>query len=138
MDLCWNCDLPLPSVTLSAPTVIPNAIAKFCQNKKMTGKSTPSPYSKNHDGSKVQDAPLDDDSPAPPGSAEYFQVVTRTFGHHSRDVDYALHEAVTSIAHTQAAPTINKPCLASPPIRTLTSQPLYYFRGFRYDHNDTH
>ena len=107
MDLRWNYDLPLPSVTLSAPTVIPNAIAKFCQNKKMTGKSTPSPYTKIHYGSKVQDAPLDDDSPAPPGSAQYVQEVTGTLGHHSRVIDYALHEAVTAIARTQAAPTMD-------------------------------
>jgi hypothetical protein len=106
MDLLWNYNLPLPSVTLSAPTVIPDAIAKFCQNKKMIGKSTPSPYSKVHYGSKVQDAPFDDDSPAPPGSAHYVQEVTGTFGHHSRVIDYALHEAVTSIARTQAAPTM--------------------------------
>jgi hypothetical protein len=107
MDLLWNYNLPLPSVTLSAPTVIPDAIAKFCQNKKMTGKSTPSPYSKFHYGSKVQDAPIDDDSPAPPGSAQYVQEVTGTLGHHSRVIDYALHEAVTSIARTQAAPTLD-------------------------------
>jgi len=73
----------------------------------MIGKPTPSPYSKIHYGSKVQDTPLDDDSPAPPGSVKYAQEVTGTFSHHSRIIDYVIHEAVTSIARTQAAPTID-------------------------------
>ena len=73
----------------------------------MKGKSTPSPYAQIHYGSKVLDAPFDDDAPAPPGSALYVQEVTGTFGHHSRVIDYALLEAVTAIVRTQAAPTVD-------------------------------
>ena len=107
MTLQWNYDIPLPMVTLSAPTTIPDALAKFCKHKHMKGKSTPSPYAQIHYGSKVLDAPFDDDAPAPPGSALYVQEVTGTFGHHSRVIDYALLEAVTAIARTQAAPTVD-------------------------------
>lgn len=107
MTLQWKYELPLPEVTLSAPTTIPDALAKFCKHKQMKGKSTPSPYTQIHYGSKVVEAPIDDDSPAPPGSALYVQEVTGTLGHHSRVIDYALLEAVTSIARTQAAPTVD-------------------------------
>ena len=107
MTLQWTYDIPLPEVTLSAPTTIPDALAKFCKHKHMKGKSTPSPYAQIHYGSKVLDAPIDDDAPAPPGSALYVQEVTGTLGHHSRVIDYALLEAVTSIARTQASPTVD-------------------------------
>ena len=102
MMLKWEYDLPIPRLTLDSPTVVPDALKRFCPNRVLKGKDTPSIYKPPSYGksSNSQAAPIDK-----PECKKFVQQVTGTFSHYSRTIDYTMLEAVNTISQKQANPT---------------------------------
>jgi hypothetical protein len=107
MNLKWEYERkPKPRVTITSPTVIPKAIARF-RDKPSQGRETPTPYTDPTYGKRVQMAPFDDSPLAPAASIQRAQEINGVLSHYARVVDYSLLEGVTRLAMTQAQPTVD-------------------------------